>query len=231
MATAGFKTRVLLGDFSLSPKLTDISLPISIEMLDVTTFGDDGVKRYIPGEQSSEASLTGFIDLDTFTDLAAWTTATPLTYAPFGLSLGSQVQLVSTLRGSFEPGSPVAGVTSFDISATTDGFTDFGVSLHDLSAVTAGENGTAQNNGAATANGGVGQLHVTAYSGLTNATVTIEDSANGSSGWATIATFSTITAVTGERVEITGAVRQYLRYVVAVTGTGSVTFQCSFARR
>ena len=231
MATAGFRTRVLLGDFSLSSKLSDISLPMSVDMHDVTTFGDDGVKRFIPGVSSSTASMSGFMDADTQTDAIAWSAAEPLTYAPFGLAAGSQVQLVSTLRASFSPGSSVAGVSSFDLSAQTDGFTDFGVSLHDLTAVTATENGAAQNNGAATANGGLAQLHVTAFSGLTNAVVTVEDSANGSTGWATIATFATVTAVTGEQVAVAGAVRQYLRYVATLTGTGSVTFQCSFARR
>lgn len=230
-SVAGFKTRVLLGDFSLSSKLSDISLPTTVDMHDVTTFGDDGVKRFIPGVMSSTASMSGFMDADTQTDVTAWTSAEPLTYAPFGLSAGSQVQLVNTLRASFDPGSSVAGVSSFDISATTDGHTDFGVSLHDLTAVSSTENGTAQNNGAATSNGGVAQLHVTAFSGLTNAIITVEDSANGSTGWATIATFATATAVTGERVAVAGAVRQYLRYVATLTGVGSVTFQCSFARR
>lgn len=231
MATAGFKTRVLLGDFSLSSKLSDISLPHTVDMHDTTTFGDDGVKRFIPGLESSTASMTGFMDTDTQTDLIAWSSTNPLTYAPFGLSAGSQVQLVNTLRASFSPGSSVAGVSSFDLSATTDGFTDFGVSLHDETAVTTSENGTAQNNGAATANGGLAQLHVTAYSGLTNAVITVEDSANGSTGWATIATFATVTAVTGEQVAVAGAVRQYLRYVATLSGTGSITFQTSFARR
>lgn len=231
MATAGYKTRILLGDFSLSPKLSEISLPFTVDMHDVTTFGDDGVKRFIPGASTSTASASGFLDVDTMTDIAAWSTNTPFTYAPFGLSRGSHVELVDTLKGSFEVGSQVAAAVSFDISAQTDGFTDFGVSLHDLTAVTSTENGTAHDGSAATSNGGVAQLHVTAYASLTNAVFTVQDSADGSTGWATIATFATVTGATSERVAVAGTVRRYLRYVATLTGTGSVTFQCSFARR
>jgi hypothetical protein len=230
VATAGFKTRILLGDFSLSAKLASVSLPYTVDMLDVTTFADNGVKRFIPGLSGSTASASGFIDADTATDVAAWTTAQPLTYAPFGLAHGSRVELVDTLRATYTTGTQVAGVASFDLAATTDGFTDFGVSLHDLTAETADENGTSLDGSASSANGGVAQLHVTAFSGLTNAVITIEDSADDSS-WATIATFATVTGLTSERVAVTGTVRRYLRYVLDVTGTGSVTFQTSFARR
>lgn len=230
MATAGYKTRVLLGDFSLSPKLTDISLPHTVEMLDVTTFGDDGVKRFIPGLASSTASMSGFVDADTITDLAAWTSLDLLTFAPFGLTVGSQVNLVNTYRTNLETGTQVAGVAAFDVTAQVDGYTDFGVSLSDLTAYTSNTNGTSHDGGAATSNGAVAHLHVTAYSGLTNAVVTVEDSANNST-FATIGTFATATGVTAERLEIAGTLRRYVRIVVTVTGTGSVTLQASLARR
>lgn len=226
----GYKTRILLGDFSLTPKLASFSFPVVVEQLDDTTFGDDGYRSVIPGFTSSTAQGSGYIDADTLSEANSWTGNSPLTYAPFGLSHGSQVQLADAVKGSFTVSSPVGGVSAFDIQATTDGFSDFGVSLHDLEAETADENGTSHDNSAATSNGGVAQLHVTAYSGLTSAVITIEDSADNSS-FATIATFTTVTGVTSERVTVAGAVRRYVRYALDVTGTGSVTFQTSFARR
>lgn len=230
MATAGYKTRVLLGDFSLSPKLSDISLPHTVDMLDVTTFADDGVRRFIPGLASSTASMTGFLDADTLTDVNSWSSLDLLTFAPFGLAAGSQVKLVNTYRTSFETGAQVAGVAAFDVSAQVDGYTDFGVSLSDLTAYTSDTNGATHDGTAATSSGAVAHLHITAYSGLTDATVTVEDSANAST-WATIGTFATATAVTAERLEIAGTIRRYTRIVVDVTGTGSVTLQASLARR
>lgn len=230
MATAGYKTRVLLGDVSLSPKLTDISLPHAVDMLEVTTFGDNGVKRFIPGLATSTVSMSGFLDDAVITDQASWTSLDLLTYAPFGLTVGSRVELVDTYRTTFETGTQVAGVASFDVSAQVDGYTDFGVSLSDLTAYTSNTNGTTHDGTAATTTGGVAHLHVTAYSGLTNAVITVEDSANAST-WATIGTFSTVTAVTAQRLEIAGTIRRYTRIVVTVTGTGSVTLQASIARR
>lgn len=226
----GYKTRILLGDFSMSPKLASFSAPVTVEMLDDTTFGDDGVRSFIPGFMGSTATMSGYIDADTLTDVDAWSGNNPLTYAPFGLAHGSQVTLADAVKATLTVSSPVNGVSAFDLSCATDGFTDFGVSLHDLEAETADENGTSHDNSVATSNGGVAQLHVTAYSGLTSAVVTIEDSADDAA-WATIATFATATGVTAERVDVTGTVRRYVRYVLDVTGTGSVTFQCSFARR
>lgn len=225
----GFKTRVLLDDFNMSTKLTSISVPTTVEMLDPTTFGDNGVKRAQPGLDSSTFSIDGFVDAATNTEVAAWTSTTPVTFAQEGLALGSPVQLLNALKASYEPGSPVAGLSSFTISGQTDGVTSFGVSLHDLTAETATGNGTSVNNGAATSNGGIAQLHVTAFSGLTNAVIVVADSADNSS-FSTIATFTTVTGTTSQRVAVAGTVRQYLRYTVTVTGTGSVTFQTSFAR-
>lgn len=230
MASPGYKARILNGDFSLSPKLSEASGALSVEMLDVTTFADDGDKRFIPGLDSSMFTAKGFIDAAAHTDSAAWTSAQPFTYGPLGFALGSPVQMVNSLRSKFEIGTQVGSVASFDLEGTTDGLTNFGVSVHDLAAETADGNGTSYDGGAATTNGGTAHLHVTAFSGLTSALVTIEDSATGSGGWATVATFTSATAVTSERVTIAGTIRRYLRAVTDVTGTGSVTYACFLAR-
>jgi hypothetical protein len=110
---------------------------------------------------------------------------------------------------------------------------DVGVSLDDFTAITIDGNGTARDGGAATANGGVAHLHVTAFSGLTNNIVTIEHSVDGSTSWATLVTFATYTGLTSERVVVAAGttVRRYLRVVDNVTGTGSTTRAVCFARR
>src|SRR5690606_18266378 len=76
--------------------------------------------------------------------------------------------------------------------------------------------------GAATSDGGAAYLFVTDLAGITAVDVVIEDSADGSTGWATIATFAQVTADNaGQRVEITGAIKQHTRASIDVTGTGS----------
>lgn len=225
------RSRLLVGDFSYSPKLNQVSGPWEQEMLETTTLADTA-KAFIAGVDTSSWALSGFLDLEAFTDATVWARdLQPITYAPSGLALGAETMLVNALKTKFEPGSQVAGVVSFDLEAQTDGLTDIGLSLHDLTAETADGSAAAVDGGAATTNGGVAQIHVTDYSGLTSAAVIVEDSANGTTGWATIASFASVTALTSERVVVAGNVRRYTRCTIDVTGTGSVTYQVSLARR
>lgn len=225
----GYRARILNGDFSLSAKLSQASGALAVDMLDSTVFADDGDKRFIPGIDSSTFSCEGFIDAATAADNAAWTDAQPITYGQEGIALGSPVLMVNAIKSSYELGSQVAGVASFNLDGTTDGPTDFGVSLHDLTEVTADENGASVDNGAQSTNGAVAHLHVSAFSGFSGAVVTIADSANNSA-FATIGTFTTVAGVTSERIAITGTVRRYVRYSIDVTGTGAITFAASLAR-
>lgn len=227
--SAGYKARILNGDFELSTKLSSISVPVTVEQLETTTFADNGVKTFVPGLVDSTFTCEGFIDAATMTDAAAWTTQQPFVWSPKGFTLGNPVVMLNSIKSNFETGSQVGGVSSFTLDGQTTGPADFGYSLHDLTAETADGDGTAVDGGAASSIGGFAQLHVTAYSGLTSAVVIVEDSADNVS-FATIATFTTVTAVTSERVAVSGAVRRYVRYSLNVTGTGSVTFACFFAR-
>ena len=70
-----------------------------------------------------------------------------------------------------QPSGPVGDVVAWTVEVRADGILVRGVSLHDLEAETADENGTSVDNAALTSNGGLGVLHVTAFSGLTTATV------------------------------------------------------------
>lgn len=229
----GFKTRLLVGDFHLAAYARQITFPWTADMLDATVFTTGGAKAFLPGQDTSTVSVEGLYDAAEHADLTAWKAgaAQAVTIAPSGLALGSELWMVNAVETELVSTNPIGDIAAFSLAAQTDGLSDFGVSLADLAAVTADTNGTAVDGGAASSNGGVGHLHVTAFSGFSGAAVTIEDSANGSSGWATILTFTTAAGVTGERVAITGAVRRYLRAVFDVTGTGSVTAQVSFARR
>lgn len=225
----GFKARILNGDFDIAAKATTISLPYSIEMLDSTVFTSTA-KEFISGLDTSTFSIDGFVDASLNTDIAAWTAAQPLTYGQNGFAIDSPVYMVNALKSSYEPGTQVGGIASFTLAGQTDGTTDWGRTLVDHAAVTADTNGTAVNGGASSANGGIAHLHVTAFSGFSGAVFIVEDSANGTSGWATIGTFTTVAGTTSQRLAITGTIRQYTRYSVDVTGTGSVTACVALAR-
>jgi hypothetical protein len=231
------KARVLIGDFNFTPVTAQAGSEWPTDMLDVTTLNDTA-KAFIPGLDTSTFTLSGWLDVDATADAhfdqmndfkAA--AAEPLTYAPGGLSLGTGLQMAGVLESQFGTGSQVADKVTFALGCQTSGPTEFGVSLHDLTAETIDGDGTGVDlTTASTTSGAVAHLHVTAFSGLTSAVVTIADSANNST-FATIGTFATATGLTSERLVITGTIRRYVRYSLDVTGTGSVTFAVSFARR
>lgn len=109
---------------------------------------------------------------------------------------------------------------------------DIGRTLNALTTpLTSAGNGTAVDFLRATARGGAAYLEVLAFTG-TSVVVTIEDSADGSTGWATIGTFASVAgAEVEERIAIAGAVKRYIRFVT--TGTFSnleaVIGFCKFA--
>ncbi len=81
------------------------------------------------------------------------------------------------------------------------------------------------------ANGGVGYLQVTAYSGLDSAAIKIQDSPDDST-YVDLLSFASVTAGPNkERKTVAGVVDRYLAVVGDVTGTGSVTAFVGFARR
>ena len=234
-----YTSRVLLGSLNLSCEIRDMSLDTSTDMIDVSTICDT-TKQFIPGQDDASFSASGPLDVasstsEPFDVLTDWRAAAalPLTYAPAGLTAGTGVLLGDALESTFQSTNSPTGSADFSISAQISGGAEAGTSLENLTAVTVDGNGTARDGAAASSNGGVAHLHVTAFSGLTSNVVTIEHSVDGSTSWATLVTFATVTGVTSERVAVAAGttVRRYLRVVDNVTGTGSCTRSVAFARR
>jgi hypothetical protein len=233
------KSRVLLGKLHLSGYAKGVDSDANVTVLDTTSLVDTAYTS-IPGQDTSTFDLDLMLDTDTTAGgewdvLTTWKSTQPqvLSFAPVGLTTGSPAILVNALQGQMTPSSPAAGLVMVSVSAQTDGYTDIGVVVEDLTAVTTDTTGTARDGAAASSNGGVAHIHATAFSGLTSDVVTIEHSVDGAGSWATLVTFATITGTTSERVVVAPAttVRRYLRVVDDVTGTGSVSRQVSFARR
>jgi len=232
--------RVAVGLLNASGYARGYSVSKSTEVLDTTVLTDTA-KTSIPGRTEGSFSIDMLLDnattansqIDVFTDWPASTTAYPLTLAPAGFAADSLALLVNGWETDLSTSSAVGDVVAASASGIATGGVDAGVMVEDFTAITEDTEGTARNNGAATANGGVAHLHVSAYSGLDDDVITIEHSVNGSTSWATLVTFATVTGVTSERVEVAPAttVRQYLRVVDNVTGTGSVTRAVAFSRR
>lgn len=239
----GYATRIICGDFSFSAYITDWSEPFSMTPFDVTVpLSPDHAREYIAGPSQSTLSLKGFLDPDGTADgqydqINTWVedgTSDPVVYGPSGLALGSVVTMSAGLVTKAQYDGNVTAPIGFELEVQNSGQLDHGVSLHDLTEETADGSGTGYDGGAASSNGGVAQLHVTGFSGLSGADIIIEDSANNST-WATLAgaSFTTVAGITSERLVIPAGstVRRYVRATIDVTGTGSITYAVGFARR
>lgn len=152
------------------------------------------------------------------------------TILPEGLTVGSLAFIGEGNVSARAVDANVKEAVGMTVDATPNDGVDIGVLLHDLTARTTDGNGTAVDNAASSAGGGVASLHVTAFSGLTSNVITIQHSPDNSA-WATLITFTTVTATTWERKTITGTVDRYVRATWDVTGTGTNTFAVAFARR
>jgi len=231
---------VLHGAYDLSSYLNNGSANSSVDTNEVTAFGSTS-KSYVTGLKDSTLSASGMFDgsaLAVDEVLAASIgsdTLSPITFASGGTTIGNRVVLLKGKTKSYSVTAPVADVVSVSYEAQSDGGNDYGVSLHALGADTATTNNTAVDNATSTANGGLAQLHVTANSRSANATFKIQHSVDNST-FADLATFTVVatTVTTSERVAVAAGttVNRYLRsQVTLASGTGSITYQTSFARR
>lgn len=234
-ALAGFKSRILVDDFHLSTVLQQFSPDTNVAMLDATVFTSDAME-YVAGISGSKLTAAGLLNTADSSGqldlLDEWTTSTakPVTIGMAGLAVGSPLWMTAATESSFTVTTAAAAVVGFSLEAQTNGRLDQGVSLHDLTAETADEDGAAVDGAALSPSGGIGHLHVTAFSGLTSADITIESSTDGATSWTNEITFAQVTGVTSERVQSATTVLRYTRYTLDVTGTGSISFQVGFAR-
>lgn len=229
-------SRVLLNEIHVSGDVTNYSVSLTRELSEVTTLLDTGC-RYLPGLKSGTVSVQGVLDVAAAGSLYNEAVTTPgvddgalWTVLPDGLTVGNFAFITVSDPSGFTVDSTVHDAVKLSIEGTADDGVDLGVSLHGLTAETTGTNAASVDNLAATTNGGVGVVHVTAYTGFTNVVPKIQDSADNIS-FADILTFTTVTGVTSQRSLITGNVRRYIRALWTVSGTGSITFAMAFARR
>lgn len=236
----GKNASVLHGAYDLSSYLNSAQAQTSVATAETTAFGNSA-KTYIVGLEDATLSASGMFDgaanaVDqVLSSTLGSDTLAPVTVAPNGTTLGNRVMLGQAKTTSYQVSSPVGDVVSVSYDAQLDGGADYGVSLAPLSAVTATTTGTAVDNSASTANGGMAQLHVTANTWSANATIKVQHSSDNST-WADLATFTVVatTVKTSERVAVAAGttVNRYLRALNTLSaGTGSITYQVSFARR
>ena len=225
---------VLHGAYDLSSYLNNGSANSSVDTNEVTAFGSTS-KSYVTGLKDATLSASGMFDGsasavdEVLTASIGSDTLSPITFGSGGVTIGSRVVLLQGKTKSYSVTAPVGDVVSVSYEAQSDGGNDYGISLCSLGSI------SATTNTASTANGGIAQLHVTVNSRSANSTIKVQHSSDNST-WADLATFTVVatTVTTSERVTVAAGttVNRYLRAQNTLTaGSGSITYQVSFARR
>lgn len=236
--SSGIGDSLLVDGYDLSGDIGAVDSIIDrCNLLEVTGLDKGAIER-IAGLADCEINFTAWFNDDTGA-------AHPVLKAP-----GTGDHRVQYLHGSAVGGAAVqmlgkqvdyAGTRGADgsLSMAVQVMGSDGTGIHWGRMLTAGKrtdtaatSGDTVDDGAATSAGASIQLQVTAFAG-TDATVKIEDSANGST-WADLsgAAFTAITtAPTSETIAVTGTVRRYVRATTTTSGGfTSLTFTVVLSR-
>ncbi|MEN3329013.1 MAG: hypothetical protein V7638_3820 [Acidobacteriota bacterium] len=247
MAIHGRRTQVLVNQYDLSIYFKNAELNGEAAVLDATTF-TAAAKTFIPDFVEGGVSLSGVWSADQF----------EATNNPAGLdnrvddvlqpilgvdsdqyfligqeglgTFGLNTQILAGKETKYSVQSPFNGLVSAMAEVKSDGPIQQAILLAHQVARTATGTGTAYDGAAATAFGAKVQIHCTEASAGDTLDVIVEDSADNVS-WATIGTFTQLTAVGHQRISIAGTIRRYVRVSWTIAGTGpSFTFVVALAR-
>lgn len=234
----GKNTAVLYNGANLSSYFNEATASQDVEVAETTAFGNDA-KTYITGLEDGTLSAAGMFDgvaggVDATLSAAIGSEAADvITVGPEGATAGKATYSAEVRETSYEISSPVGDVVAANLEVQATGGIDRGVFLAAISTLSASATPSAINNGASTANGGVGYLHVTSNSRDGASTFKVQHSADNVT-FVDLITFSSVSASAtgGQRVAATGSVDQYVRAEAVPGGSsGSVTYTMAFARK
>jgi len=233
----GKATAVLMNGTNMSPFLNEATTTQEIETAETTTFGDTD-KTYIVGLADGTISTSGLFESTAGARDAILTGMVgqednTFTVLPAGATRGNRAVIANGELTSYEVSSPVGDVVAISAEVQADGGLLNGVALTGLQTVSATGEVTSVDNGTATTNGGLYNLHVVTNSHNGTSTIKVQHSSDNST-FVDLVTFSTVSAsvTVGESITSTGTVNRYLRASHTLGGaSGSVTYHISAARR
>lgn len=207
---------------------------------DVTGLGDSIMKTLPTGISSVEFEQGGafFDTTNTHTFLSDVADSpqetTSVICAGFG---GNTIELPfvgisGAFKADYDVLAQIGDLTKANTVYAFGGAVDQGVIMHPLAARTTDTNGTTVDQAAGTTAGGAGYVQCTAFSGFSGVVVKVQHSTDNSL-WSDLITFTTIaSAPTAERQALgsTATVNRYVRALIDVTGSGSITVFVGFKR-
>lgn len=236
MAIKGTDQRILVAEFNFSDNISGIQYSQDQGLEDSTTLGD-GWRERTPTIGNANININGFFDATAgksdpvLVSVLGSANGSIATYFPSGFgTIGNRAVLITIREANLSRGGEVAGLVTLTSSLESEGEVGAGVVLHAFAAETGTTASTSVNNGADTTNGGIAQVHCTAFSG-TSVTPKIQHS-DDDAIWVDLVSFAAISAPTSERVSVAAGttVEQYLRETRTGTFT-SATLAVTFARR
>lgn len=213
------------------------------DVADSTVFASAGNKEFIAGLRDGKLSAEGLwvgtpsvtTDIDPVLEAIDDNTNRPWLYLPYGDAHGNRVRLITGLLTTRDTESPNDDINkcAIEVQAAQSGAGIENLIVHRAlasAAIATDSAGTAVDNGASSANGGVGYLLVTANATPGTAAVKIQHSTDNSV-WADLITFTSVGAANQvERIAVSGTVNRYTR-VIHTVATGAVTYHASFGRK
>lgn len=228
--------------YDLTPYFNNATTTREAETAETTAFGSDD-RTYVAGMKTGTVSVEGMFDgsADAVDEVLATiifasdNTDAPLTMLMGGTTVGRTCVLSLPNETSYEVTSPVDEIVAVTAEFQSNNQIENGVVLAGNLAVSTTSTGSAVDNAASSANGGVAHLHVTANTRNGTAVAKVQHSADNST-WADLVTFTTISTgtTTSQRSVVNSGttVNRYLRALITPAGsTGSLTVTVAFARR
>ena len=233
--THGKDAVVILDNTNLSTTLTDMSLALTSDVAETSTFSSSS-KTFIAGLKDGTATASGYFetsDPDSDAEYLAQLGGSGVAYsiAPIGYTRGNPTSLGSVIETSYDRSADIGGIVSVAVAFQFDGDNFNGKSLVAPAAFTTTSTETSVDFGAAGTNGGGASLHVLAASGSSpTLDAKIQTSADNAS-FSDYITFTQKTAVGSELKTSASNPARYARAVLTIGGgSPSFTVAVSFAQ-
>lgn len=244
----GKGTGIFLNQYNLSEYFNSIDTAQSVDVSESTGFGSTA-KAYVVGLADGTLSMNGMWAADAGGSDAVLSSilgssTTPIITVVFGTgTIGNSAIVAKASETNYSISTPVGDIVSVtaDFQASTDATTNLKYGIRNGKILTTGNsiafgslgNLASVDNSASSANGGAGNLHVTANS-ITGGTTTIKiQHSTDNTTWADLITFTAVAAstATSQQSVVSGTVNRYLRATASTAGSaGAITFNVSFTR-
>ena len=238
----GVSMKVLINQYDLSGYFRSVNPSMSRGMYDTTTFGSTQ-HQSTPGFTTGTIEIEGFYEDpitadapdNVFAAIEGASTPPIVSILPEGWAVNKRAYMIRANESNHTVNAVIDDIIKNNASFQSNDGYDIGLSLHGLIAETSYPvTGTSVDNSAASSNGGIAFLHVSAIAGAAPSITFKVQHSSDNAIWADLVTFTAVTTAGAQRVLVAAGttVNRYLRMTATNGGTtSSVTGAVLFARR